>query len=283
MAYDLYPAIDANYQFPPEVRGALAESSELRNTVVPMTTTDRNNLTAPELWDGRLIVNTTTDRINRYDSGTAQWYEIANAAEVLSLSGGTMTGDLVLESGTTSRAVAAKGTYPTFIADSINAAAGYFRLARNGLARWSLTSSDYTEGGSNDGSNLSLRRHSDDGTDIGEVLSVNRATGQVLIPSLIPSGKKIVTFVQSTANTDTNGFFALTAAAVGLTTVEGAIASAQWSATYDGTVMHFCQARITSNTIQVLVLGLTAGTGASVNRMLSKTGIGPFFIVAWGT
>lgn len=85
MAYDLFPAVDPQYNFPPEVRGALAKSLELRNTVLPMTTTARNNLVGAELWDGRLILNTTTDRINRYDLGTLTWLPVADMADVTAL------------------------------------------------------------------------------------------------------------------------------------------------------------------------------------------------------
>lgn len=73
MAYDLYPAVDETYNFPPEVRQALAVSAELRNTVVPMTTVQRNNLTGANLWDGRLIVNTDNNNLEVYVESTATW------------------------------------------------------------------------------------------------------------------------------------------------------------------------------------------------------------------
>jgi hypothetical protein len=85
MAYELYPAVDEEYNFPPEVRAALAASTELRNTVLPLTQTQRNNLTGPDLWDGRLVLNTTTDRLNRYDAGTSTWKQIADSSEVLAV------------------------------------------------------------------------------------------------------------------------------------------------------------------------------------------------------
>jgi microcystin-dependent protein len=78
MSYDLYPAVDEDYQFPPEVREALAVSVELRNTVIPMTQTVRNNLSGPELWDGRLVFNTTTSRIDYYDEGTTAWIQVTS-------------------------------------------------------------------------------------------------------------------------------------------------------------------------------------------------------------
>lgn len=86
MAYDLFPAVDATYNFPPEVRSALAKSLDLRNTVVPMTQTERNNLTVGELWEGRTIVNTTTGRVNRYSAATATWY---SSIETSDLTGAT--------------------------------------------------------------------------------------------------------------------------------------------------------------------------------------------------
>lgn len=82
MAYDLYPAVDSNLLFPPAVRAANAASAEFRSQVVPMTTTARNNLTAPELWDGRVIANITTDRLERYDAGTTTWSPLAEASEL---------------------------------------------------------------------------------------------------------------------------------------------------------------------------------------------------------
>lgn len=78
MGYDLYPAVDENYNFPPEVREALAASVELRDTVVPMTQTVRNNLAGPQLWDNRLIFNTTIDRIDRYDEALGQWVTVTS-------------------------------------------------------------------------------------------------------------------------------------------------------------------------------------------------------------
>ena len=82
MAYDLYPAVDENHNFPPVVRQALAASTELRNTVLPLTTSQRDALSGAQLWDGRTILNTTTDRINRYDLGTTSWKPVADLADV---------------------------------------------------------------------------------------------------------------------------------------------------------------------------------------------------------
>lgn len=74
MPYDLYPAVDENYEFAPEVREANALTPEFRSQVKPMTETQRNNLTGDELWNDRLIYNTTAARINRYN-GSA-WVDL---------------------------------------------------------------------------------------------------------------------------------------------------------------------------------------------------------------
>ena len=82
MAYDRFPAVDEAFKFAPEVRAALATDATLRNVVVPMTQTQRNNLTGSDLWDGRLIENTTTDRVNRYDAGTDTWKVLVETADL---------------------------------------------------------------------------------------------------------------------------------------------------------------------------------------------------------
>lgn len=112
MAYNLYPAVDELYNLPPEVRAALARSLELRNTIVPMSTVTRNNLLLSELWDGRVIANTTTDHLERYDGGSAQWKVLVEAGEALTqtsgdarylkLTGGTLTNFLTLHANGTS-------------------------------------------------------------------------------------------------------------------------------------------------------------------------------------
>jgi len=73
MPYDRYPAVDENFLFPPEVREANGLAPEFRNQVVPLTQTQRNNLTGDDLWNGRLILNTTTNRIDRYDLASSTW------------------------------------------------------------------------------------------------------------------------------------------------------------------------------------------------------------------
>ncbi len=78
MAFDLYPAVDENYEFPTEVREANALTPEFRSQVVPMTETQRNNLSGAQLWTHRMIFNTTTFRINRYNGSS--WSDLAGEA-----------------------------------------------------------------------------------------------------------------------------------------------------------------------------------------------------------
>jgi microcystin-dependent protein len=78
MPYDRYPAVDEDYLFPPEVREANGLAPEFRNQVVPLTQTQRNNLSGDELWNGRLILNTTTNRIDRYDTSAGEWISMTS-------------------------------------------------------------------------------------------------------------------------------------------------------------------------------------------------------------
>jgi len=78
MTYELFAGINDDYEFPPEVRAALAASSELKYQTLALTTTQRNNLSGDDLWDGRVITNITTDRLNRYDAGLAEWVAVAD-------------------------------------------------------------------------------------------------------------------------------------------------------------------------------------------------------------
>lgn len=90
MAYDRYPAVDEDFLFPPEVRGANGLAPEFRNQVVPLTQTQRNNLSGDDLWNGRLILNTTTNRIDRYDLAGAEWVPMTSEpAGVIKMYGGS--------------------------------------------------------------------------------------------------------------------------------------------------------------------------------------------------
>lgn len=61
MTYNLFPAVDENFDFPEDVRIQLAKSPQLRNLVVPMTEEIRDGLTEEESWVGRTIYNTTAN------------------------------------------------------------------------------------------------------------------------------------------------------------------------------------------------------------------------------
>ena len=63
MSYDLFPAVDSDFNFPEEVRIQLAKSEQLRNLVIPMTEETRDALTEDEKWVGRTIFNTTTQTL----------------------------------------------------------------------------------------------------------------------------------------------------------------------------------------------------------------------------
>lgn len=76
MAFDLYPAVNEDYEFPQSVREANALTPEFRSQVKPMTETQRNNLSGDELWTDRLVFNTTAVRINRWN-GSA-WVDLSS-------------------------------------------------------------------------------------------------------------------------------------------------------------------------------------------------------------
>lgn len=83
MAYDRFAAVDEDGLFPPEVLDALAASTQLanaRNGVTPMTTTERDALSGIALWEGRVILNTTDDRIQRYEGGV--WKSISDLSDL---------------------------------------------------------------------------------------------------------------------------------------------------------------------------------------------------------
>lgn len=57
---------------------ALAEKVDGSPGVAPLTTTQRNALAGAELWDGRIIWNTTLAQIERYSVGSTKWLPIFN-------------------------------------------------------------------------------------------------------------------------------------------------------------------------------------------------------------
>ncbi len=66
MTYELFPAVDEDFNFPIEVRKQLAKSEQLRNLVVPMSEVQRDSLTNDELWFGRVIYNTTSEALESW-------------------------------------------------------------------------------------------------------------------------------------------------------------------------------------------------------------------------
>lgn len=73
-----------------------------RPGVTPVTTTQRNAMTGIELWDGRVVLNTTLDKFQRYDSGLVTWVSIADESQVAALLATTGTPAAI---GTASRGV----------------------------------------------------------------------------------------------------------------------------------------------------------------------------------
>lgn len=80
----------------------VAQLQHDRPGVAALTTTQRNALTGAELWDGRLVLNTTTDRLNRYDLGTTSWIVIPDNGDIAALLATTGTPAAL---GTASRGV----------------------------------------------------------------------------------------------------------------------------------------------------------------------------------
>lgn len=75
-----YPAPSDTNNVPLAMQTAAAVH-DARPGVAVLTTVQRDALAGAELWNGRLIVNTTTNRLERYRStGTAGWY--ANSDEL---------------------------------------------------------------------------------------------------------------------------------------------------------------------------------------------------------
>lgn len=93
----------------------VAQLAHDRPGVSALTTTQRNALTDAELWDGRVILNTTTDRLNRYDLGTTSWVAIADFSEIAALlaTSGTPAQDAVTGSrGVSTSAARADHVHP---------------------------------------------------------------------------------------------------------------------------------------------------------------------------
>lgn len=64
---------------------SLAQWVDDRPGVAALTTTARNALTGVDRWDGKLVLDTTLDRLFRWDAGTTTWIQIADASEIQAL------------------------------------------------------------------------------------------------------------------------------------------------------------------------------------------------------
>lgn len=61
---------------------ALALWANDRPGVSPLTTTGINALTGVERWDGRIVLDTTIDRLKRWDAGSATWITIPDNGDI---------------------------------------------------------------------------------------------------------------------------------------------------------------------------------------------------------
>lgn len=80
MPYNLFPAVDEEFNFPQSVRQQLAKSPELRNLVVPMSEVTRNALTPEEIWDGRTIYNTTRKTLETWQVDVLSWVQYLDSS-----------------------------------------------------------------------------------------------------------------------------------------------------------------------------------------------------------
>jgi len=97
-----YPTIvggsstDTVTSYPPSA-AANALLHEARPGVSSVTTTVRNAYTGIDLWDGRIIWNTTTLRLEKYDLGTTSWIPAAaGASPATTVAGPAAFGDATI-------------------------------------------------------------------------------------------------------------------------------------------------------------------------------------------
>jgi hypothetical protein len=137
--------------------------------------------------------------------------------------------------------------------------------------RWRLTGATGAESGSNVGSNLTLYRYDDSGTFVGDVLSINRATGAIRATQSFAG--------RTTASTETTGTLTVASAnttiqATGDITIPNAVfAAGDIILIYAG-----ASARtITEGSSVTMRLGGTATTGS---RTLAARGVAVLFFVS---
>ena len=73
MVYDLFPSLDQDLNFPPEILQKLSNAPEFRSFIIPMTKSFRDNLSFDNVWHGRVIYNTTTKTLETWDEQTKSW------------------------------------------------------------------------------------------------------------------------------------------------------------------------------------------------------------------
>ncbi len=68
-----FAAVDEDYNLPPKIQTQLAKSNELKHLILPMSKSNRNKLKNEELWDGRLIYNTSSKVIEIWKESLEKW------------------------------------------------------------------------------------------------------------------------------------------------------------------------------------------------------------------
>lgn len=90
---------------------ALAEWIDARPGLSALTTVQRDALAGADLWDGRVIWNKTTARLERFNTGTATWIAAMAAPDLSNVDAQTLDGldstDFAL-AGATAAALAGK-------------------------------------------------------------------------------------------------------------------------------------------------------------------------------
>ena len=111
-----------------------------------------------------------------YDDGnTSQWVQAGGAAASINQNfvlktGDTMTGMLTLAHPTSNTVIAMNTPVGVF--------GNYIAAQKGGVPRWNITPGSFdTEAGSNSGSSFVITRFADNGNNLGDALSINRATG----------------------------------------------------------------------------------------------------------